>query len=57
MADGPRNLSERFAGGQRFIYLTAGTEILNFLCIEMLKIGGGEPDRSEGSSTPLIARV
>ena len=53
--DGPRNFAECLSGGERVLYLTAGTEVLNFVRIQMLHIDGGEPARSEGSSTPLIA--
>ncbi|WP_230597382.1 hypothetical protein, partial [Rhodococcoides fascians] len=64
MTDGPRDVTERRAGGERFIYLTPDSEVLDFVCevldfvcIEMRDICGGQPDRCEGSSTPLIARL
>ena len=44
-------------GGQGFIYFMPGSEFFNFVRISMCDVCGGQPDRSEGSSTPLTARL
>ncbi|WP_230597340.1 hypothetical protein, partial [Rhodococcoides fascians] len=57
MTDGPRDVTERRAGGERFIYLPPDSEVLDFACIEMRDIDGGQSCRGEGSSTALVARL